>query len=310
VPVVFGTMLRAGDLLRVSETSHAQIVCSDLTLQDLQVGVTGVPCVTSRAVLRKAEGSLINATRGGPKTSSFPMILSPRKTKLLSRHPLLRWTPVEGATEYRIAVRGPNLFWPAQISDTTEFQYPETAPELSPGVDYKLIVETSGRSSSLEPGNGLGFSILPSKERRIVQKEEAQIESLSLAKGPTQFLIAYLYKTHGLRAEAIEKLEEISSSFHQAAVRRLLGDLYMDIGLARQAETHYLTALDLSRNEKDEEGQIWCHLALAGIYQFMGNRSMAVQHLDAARDLGIKIGDTQTANEASKRLAELAKSAS
>src|SRR5690349_5177187 len=75
VPVVFGTMLRAGDLLRVSETSHAQIVCSDLTLQDLQVGVTGVPCVTSRAVLRKAEGSLINATRGGPKTSSFPMIL-------------------------------------------------------------------------------------------------------------------------------------------------------------------------------------------------------------------------------------------
>src|SRR5215469_9929644 len=50
-PVVFGTNLRRGDLVRVNPSSHAKIVCSDLTIHELPVGIAGVPCNPARNVL-------------------------------------------------------------------------------------------------------------------------------------------------------------------------------------------------------------------------------------------------------------------
>ncbi|HZI58495.1 MAG TPA: hypothetical protein VFF39_17065, partial [Verrucomicrobiae bacterium] len=82
-PVVFGTDLRPGDLLKIDENSRARIVCSDLTLHDIPAGVTGVPCNSSRPVLQRPGGSIINTTRSWPTNAAFPQVLSPRKTKLL-----------------------------------------------------------------------------------------------------------------------------------------------------------------------------------------------------------------------------------
>src|SRR5258708_5126011 len=81
-----------------SESSRAKVVCSDLTLHDVPTGIVGVPCPVSRVVLRRVDGTLINATRGWPSDGSFPVVLSPRKTKLISANPTLRWSPVKEAT--------------------------------------------------------------------------------------------------------------------------------------------------------------------------------------------------------------------
>src|SRR6266571_4931929 len=105
-PVVFGTSLRRGDLLRLDDSSRAKVVCSDLTLHDLSPGIGGVPCEGAQPLLRRPDGSMINATRSWPSDGSFPMVLSPRMTKLLSPHPVLRWTPVKGTTDYQVIVRG------------------------------------------------------------------------------------------------------------------------------------------------------------------------------------------------------------
>jgi hypothetical protein len=63
-PVVFGTSLELEDLLKVGASSDLKVVCSDLKLHDLSTGIFGVPCPASQTVLRSADGSLINATRG------------------------------------------------------------------------------------------------------------------------------------------------------------------------------------------------------------------------------------------------------
>jgi hypothetical protein len=305
-PVAFGTGLHAGDLLSLGESSRAKVACSDLTLHDVPAGNGGVPCSVSRGVIVWPGGGLINATRGWPSDGSFPVVLSPRKTKLISAHPTLRWTSVKGATAYRVTVRSENLSWSTVVTSATEVVYPEKAPRLEAEVDYKLIVETSDGRSSEEPGLGLGFSMVSSNEKKIVLQEQKQIEKWQLPDGPTQFLVAHLYADHGLHAEAIERLEIVSQTFKAAAVKRLLGDLYMDVGLARQAEADYLNSLDQSKAENDDEGKMLLHKALAYIYgQVLGNKEMAGHHLNATLDVARKLGDDQTASQAGKQLAEL-----
>jgi len=234
------------------------------------------------------------------------MVLSPRRTKLLSSFPLLRWTPVSGATAYLVGVRGPNLGWSSPVGPVTQIAYPHSAPPLKAGVDYKLIVETNGQRSDIEPGQGLGFAVLSPKDRKAVEKEQKRIEELMLPEGPTQFLRAYLYAKHDLNAEAIQQLESVSQTFHAAAVARLLGDLYLNIGLTRRAETSFLNSFGLSKDEKDEEGDMLTHLILARIYaKAIGNKDSATQNLDAALAIAQQIGDDLTASQAKERLAEL-----
>lgn len=303
--VVFGTRVEPGDLIRIGNSSHAKVVCSDLTLHDLSAGVVGTPCLVAQPLLRRADGTLINATRSWPSDGSIPIVLSPRKTKLLSPRPLLRWTPVEGADEYSVVIRGTDFNWACLVRSLTEIAYPEGAPRLEPGVDYKLVVQTRDRSSADEPGMGLGFEVLVSRDRKTVEQEQRKIEALHLPDGPTQFLIAYLYAARGLNAEAIQRLENVSQTFKAAAVMRLLGSLYSDVGLVRQAEAQFLSSIKLSKDEKDEDGQMLTHLGLANIYEGIGNTALASQHFEDAVALAEKMGDDHAAAQGRKRLAAL-----
>ena len=299
------------DLLRIEGASRAKVVCSDLTLHDVPSGIGGVPCPSSPSLLRWVDGSVINPTRGGPSDGSFPIVLSPRKTKLLSPYPLLRWTPVSGAIAYAVIVRGTNFYWSSQVSaDKSEMVYPEFARKLTASTDYnyKLIVQTNSGSSDKEPGKGWGFTLLGPSESTTVGKEQRNIETFGLPEGPTKFVIAYLYATHDLNAEAIQWLESVSHTFKTAAVARLLGDLYLKVGLTRQAEASYLNSLDFCKNENDAEGEMLAHSALARIYeQAFGNRDAASQHYNAALAIAEKIGDDLTADQTRKRLADLKK---
>jgi hypothetical protein len=305
-PVVIGMNLRPGDLVRVNSSSHAKIVCSDLTVHELPVGIAGIPCAPRHSVIR-IKDNIINVTRSGPPDGSYPVVLSPRKTKLMSPNPTLQWTPVAGTQVYAISIRGPHFFW-RTVGSGTVFVCPDQVLRLKPGVDYRLIVEAGERSSNEEPGNGLGFSILDGKQRSRVEKKQQRIERLGLPDGPTQFLIASLYAGDGLRAEAIQRFEKTFAEMKVAAVSRLLGDLYLEVGLTRQAEASYLKALELSKAENDEECQMLVHLALGSIYEeALGNSKLAKEHLAATLALANKIGDEGAASLADQKLAKLNK---
>jgi tetratricopeptide (TPR) repeat protein len=111
-------------------------------------------------------------------------------------------------------------------------------------------------------------------------------------------LIAHLYAAYDLNAEAIEQLEGIPETLQEPAPARLLGALYMAIGLSRHAEKHYLRALEISKKVNDEEGQALAHKALGRIYDdALGNRNAAIQHLGSALKWYKQLGDLQTARE-------------
>lgn len=304
-PIVFGTNLLIGDLLRAAPSATAKLVCSDLTLHDVLPGTSGVPCNVTRPILQLSEGSWINPTRNTPVEGSFPLVLSPRRTKLLSSNPMLRWTPVKNADAYDVTVRAPEFSWTYRTADT-QIAYPASAPRLHTDVDYKLIVTFRNKSSSDEGGLGLGFSLLSNSEKKIVETQVAQVTGLKLPNDVTAFLTAYIYSAHQLNAEAIEKLESIKDTLRVSAVPRLLGNLYLTVELPRQAEAAFLESLELSENEKDEQGQIDAHSALADIYhQAFGNNKQAKQHLDAMLELAHKLGDQKAEEDSKKRLTKL-----
>jgi hypothetical protein len=220
-PAVFGTNLQTGDLLDLGRSSSAKVVCSDLTLHQVPIGIGAVPCSAARVVLKGKDGSAFMATRGWPSDDSCPVVLSPRKTKLVTTHPTLRWTAVKGASAYKVMVRGKNLQWSTVVTSATELAYPQGAPRLEAEVDYRLSVVTDGGCTGDEPGVGLSFSVLKSNDKESVLQEQEQVENLGLPAAPTQFLIAHLYADRGLYAEAIERLEGVSQNFRMAAVQKL-----------------------------------------------------------------------------------------
>lgn len=239
VPAMFGASLDRGDLLRLEGSSQAKVVCAGLTVYDAPSGISGVPCPLVPPVL-KYRGSPINATRSIGSVS-FPIVVSPRSTKLLNPRPRLRWTPVDGATRYIVVVRGSGLTLEAAVRSATELAYPDGAPSLRAGGSYKLIVSANDLQSDEEGGLGLGFLVVAPDEGKVVRSEEARIRNLGLPAALTDFLVGYLYASHGLSAEAIEMLEALSKSFEEPVVARLIGDLYQTVGLARQAELWYST---------------------------------------------------------------------
>src|SRR5215467_10571341 len=80
-PLTFGANLQKGDVLRIETSSKLKVVCSDLKILNLDATVTGDPCLASPPILKRADGSLLRPTRGVSTDGSFPMVLSPRRTK-------------------------------------------------------------------------------------------------------------------------------------------------------------------------------------------------------------------------------------
>lgn len=73
-------------------------------------------------------------TRGAtPPSDRFPILLSPRRTRVLDGHSVLRWTAVPGAGSYLVRIRGDGVDWSTNLDSRNELAYPDTAPELVPG---------------------------------------------------------------------------------------------------------------------------------------------------------------------------------
>jgi len=303
-PALFGAPLRRGDLLRLGSAGSATVACADLKLATVEGGVSGYPCQTAPRTPLVYEGTLLNPTRGDNGSGDTPLVISPRKTKLLNPRPVLRWQPMPGAKSYKLSLRGTN--WTAEMSGASELPYPDSAPALQPGVTYRLVVTAGDRSSSEEPGAGLGFSVLGAAEAKAVKEAEAKIRALSLTETATALLIANVYATNGLYAEAVEGLERLPGP-QEPAVLRLLGDLYISTGLNRLAEERYTTALARSEALSDVEGQAQAQHALGRIYEALGNPTEARRHLSAALALYDRLGDAKQAAEAKAHLDALPK---
>ena len=193
------------------------------------------PCPDDEASLRGGLDPLI------------PYIISPRRTLLLTDKPVLRWNPVAGATSYTVSiVSEEGILWEQKDVRETQLVYPGVPP-LKPGVEYKLIVlADSGASSEKEDGQGRTFQLLGAGEAKHVREAVDLLDRQSLSGDDKALLQAYLYRGYYLRAEAIDTLEkQAASGSKNPEVYRLLGDLYLQVGVTPLAEKNYMEAIKL-----------------------------------------------------------------
>jgi len=287
-----GMLVRRGYLLILDPVAKATIVCGDGKKRELAPGPQGCPCTqpcTPAICGIRYEGSTIRATRG-PDTndSAFPVVISPRRTLLGNPRPAIRWTPVAGAkadTTYEVILYGEGMrvLWSRDVIAETRLAYPEAEPPLSAGQTYKVVVTTNGLSSQQDRSPGLGFTTLTTDQASLLAAEEIKERQLGLPETQTRFLIANLYASRELYSEAIEQLENCDPARENPVVISLIGDLYAEIGLNREAEKKYLQALAMTP-ANDLEGLGLIGKNLAQVYENLGMFDRAIARLREARN--------------------------
>jgi hypothetical protein len=292
-PVLFGTVVKIGDLLRPSQTGKVIIACADLSVMSVSSAATGMPCRSADPILYR-EGSRVLPVRDGSDSGLGPIVLAPRKTSLLDPRPRIRWSAVDGVTAYKVQVQGRGVNWTTDVVSKTEIAYSGDA--LLPGVAYKVIVSAGGHRSDEDGAPGLGFTILRPEEAGSIQVDEKKIRDLRLSESATRLLVATYFADRKLNAEAIEHLEALLA-LNEPAPLRLLADLYLRIGLNTRAEATYLKAAEVSKRKKDLEGQALAQAALARLYhEAFSNQQEASRYADEAIGIYIKLGDETMVN--------------
>jgi tetratricopeptide (TPR) repeat protein len=233
---------------------------------------------------------------------------------------MLRWTSIPNANTYRVTVRGDEGSWSATVTGRPGLQiqemiYPqpcgpvrsgECAPPLTPGQSYKLIVEANNSSSEEEDLPNLGFTLLRTEDIQRLERLTNGLNHLAIASPLKTKALASLYANNGLNADAIRVLEDDSISQQNPEAVRLLGNLYLRIGLPRKAETWYLKLLETTLTTLDTPtGRAITNQTLAEIYELLGNRDEAVRYYRIAKSIYRALSDQESTSKIESRLAAL-----
>ena len=295
-----GMLVRRGYVLILAPTATAKVLCGDGKTRVLAPGPQGCPCIspcTPASCGINYNGSKIASMRG-PDTDKglFPIVVSPRKTMLRNLRPAIRWLAIAGAKEstiYNVTLYGEGMkvIWTRDVASETKLTYPDNEPSLTPGRTYKIVITSDGLSSQQEHLPGLGFTTLTADQARALADEEIKRKQLELPEMQTRFVVSNLYVARELYSEAIEQLEDLYTTTKEPAVIRMLGDLYVTVGLNREAEKKYLEALSLtSANDLDGVGLIQENLAM--VYENLGIFDQAIARLREATKAYRWLGNT------------------
>jgi hypothetical protein len=313
IAVAAWTPLQDGDRLRVGDGSQATIVCADRTLTTLAPGGGGSLCNVADNTLVFAGGDMSVVRSAG--NTVIPQVIAPRGTSTLSTTPTLRWTPVEGASAYTVALRqGQESVWSRTVTDTTTLVYPFDAPPLERDQAYRAVVTVDDGPEETTPG--LGFIVLPEAEAQQLEANAQRVRELGLDPFTTELLLANFYAQNNLTAEAFAQLNRALTTARtngdvrsEGVTLRTLGDLYATIGLPDQAIEPYQQALAAAQSQRDRLAEAHIYHALGEAYSVLGgadNQEQARENLRQALRLYEEIGDAQRVEAIRQRLDELA----
>lgn len=300
-----GMIVRRGYRLDLEAGARASVMCADGKVHHLIPGAQGCPCVApdEGAVY---DGSRIPRTRG-PDTLArrFPVVISPRKTQLLTTRPMLSWTPVDppksGGVTYTISLANyQGTIWSRKVISQTTLEYPADEKPLMRGEEYQFVVEAGNKTSESDDSAGLGFYVVTDEEAKKINDAETAIRALNLGQNEKQFFIADLYAARGFSSEAIIKLQSLKTILKELAVLRLLGDLYAAAGLHREAITNYESALTLPKAATDLEGQALTLTSLGHAYEMLNKPDQAKASWTKSVELLAKLGEKVTIEELAK----------
>jgi len=261
-PASFGAHLYPTDLIKSDE--EISILCSDMQTVSVFQGTGRTPCpLPTRDDVLVYDGMVFESGARG-LSSEIPYIIYPRNTIILEIHPELRWHDIE-ANSYTVEIRqGTNLIWKNIDVRDTSIKYPDTAPLLSAGKEYSLIVyDNDSDRSSLDDSNvGLGFQLLDGTALSILEEQKTKIYSvMELAPIAQGYALAVYYSQtqiegRGIWGEAMVLLEQIArNNSNSPAVHLQLGYVLGRMKLYSEAEDEYKVALEQARLIEDLESQ-------------------------------------------------------
>ncbi|MDJ0531223.1 MAG: hypothetical protein QNJ70_01795 [Xenococcaceae cyanobacterium MO_207.B15] len=216
-----------------------------------------------------------DTTKPSGTDPSIPYVISPRKTRLDTRQPRLRWNKVKDANYYTVKIfKDSEIVWQKEVKEA-EFNSCEALP-LEAGVSYSLIVESdNGYSSKTDSDRSLlEFQLLDEDKIRSLPDDAKKITDLGLSVDEETLELANLYfgQKYGLLAKATEILEQrIAADSQTSEIYVTLGNLYLVVGLCSFAEEQYRKALALINPEFELEEQIIAKAGLAKICTLLGH---------------------------------------
>jgi hypothetical protein len=286
-PLFVGTSLGNGDVLKLAEQAQVTIVCAGLYAVTVTPGSGDVACNAQAPVLPAAED--INPTRGASVQAQ--VLISPRKTTLLNPRPTIYWQNTEQVTVNEIGITGSGVDWSRPVEAwQNQLAYPDNEPELQAGGSYRVILSASG--GDVEPTVDLGFSMLADSTAQVVRSEEARIQAMSINELAKNLLVAELYTSHGLYAEALELLQNSAGAGQTVKGLLLQGTILLETDLDVHAIDYFQQALTLAQNNGDSEGQAEAYYLLGKTHNVLGDKQAAATHLQQALAIYQQLGDS------------------
>jgi hypothetical protein len=297
-PVHIVRILHYGDLIRLGRGAAVEILCANNTAQRIDLaGLYGVG-----EICPDSQGQRFN-TRGRNPDDFLAFLIGrvTYATQIWQANPLLRWNPVAGATRYEVQViAGDETIWQESVAGT-EVRY--AGPALEPGETYKLLVTAIDTQGTEQP-HTLVLRRLDEIQVAELQRTIAQLDLEEFSEAGKVIALANIYQSvaqpnadppdgSGLVLEAIPELAAIATNSQTPYVHRLLGDLYLQIGLLDQSARHYQETLNLTTLFADPSEWTAAQVGLANIAGAKGDRTMAGRSLRLARVGYTILGDME-----------------
>ena len=267
-----GRQLERGDKVQVGPASSTTLFFSDGNVIELAekstVTVTGRLAAKNKVgagsnvsgeVFAEASKFLVGGSRQagltmlapvrGSAGEQTPIIVSPRRTAILSDRPEFKWRAVEGATRYRVTLSDEKgEVWKREIQGTTS-EYPTDAGALKPDADYLWEVQALSDRGPLRRDESM-FHLVSSDEAAAVRERLSRIEeSAGGASSPAvRFLEGTYLSGRGLYRDAAEHFEALCLLAPESpGPHEVLGKVYSAMGLTDLAAAELEKALTLSR---------------------------------------------------------------
>jgi hypothetical protein len=305
-PAFTSLTLSLDDRLEVAPKAIVKVYCSNLTQYTFKPGKHTISggCPAGIAVIRLPNSNNDTLRNGGTKEAALiklPYLITPRETKILTDRPQLRWNSVPGATKYTVKIDGIN--WETQ-TNKTEIAYSGEYP-LQAGNRYRIVIETDNGVSSKSDDENVGFIILDAKTKKAVSDAVKTIQQQQLSPEEKGLILAQLYRSYDLNADAVQELEGLLKQGSQSiSVDRLLGDTYLRIGLPQLARQPYDRALKAIGTE-NLPLQAEIQAGLGKTHFALGNESEATQWLQKAKAAYEKLGDSLQVRELDKQISSI-----
>lgn len=257
--------------------------------------------------------------RGAEDNPLWPTLLHPRNTAILEARPEIVWTGVAKAYEYEIELVGCGIeaarieagtlscgrspHFPASPT-VCRAPYPASFPDLAPGREelLRLWVRPSiaaNRTGSME---GLTVRRLPEAQAAEVRNALQEIDATVRGEATRRLLRAGAFARARLWGAALTTCQEALAEDDRPALRVTLGGLFLEVGLLRQAEASYETAL---RAEPETAVRAAAELGLGRVAAARREDKEAREHFRKAGNLFAAAGLTGEAEAARKLLQQI-----